>query len=108
MGSGQPFEIRIDAEGVAWLCGELDMASADSLVDEVSMRLGGNPAAVLDMSELTFLDSSGIRAIVELATKSQRVPVIRQPPDNVRKVLAIAGIDGSMGVRIDPPRRWRP
>ena len=87
MGSGQPFEIRIDAEGVAWLCGELDMASADSL----------------DMSELTFLDSSGIRAIVELATKSQRVLVIRQPPDNIRKVLAIAGIDGSMGVRIDPP-----
>ncbi len=79
------------------------MASADSLVDEVAMRLDGHPA-VLDMSELTFLDSSGIRAIVELATKSQRVVVIRQPPDNIRKVLAIAGIDGSMGVRIDPPQ----
>ena len=102
MDAGQPFEIRIDAEGVAWLSGELDMASADSLVDEVSMRLGGHPA-VLDMSELTFLDSSGVRAIVQLAAKSEQPVFIRQPPDNIRKVLAIAGIDGSLGVRIDTP-----
>ena len=97
----RPFEVRWDAEGVVWLSGELDMASVDSFSDRVITNVRG-PQAVLDLSDLTFVDSSGIRAILRLAQACGQGVRLRNVPDNVRAVLAITGIDETMGVRIDP------
>jgi len=99
--AARPFEVRLDAEGVVWLSGELDMASVDLFSDRVIANVRG-PQAVLDLSDLTFVDSSGIRAILRLAQACGQGVVLRNVPDNVRNVLAISGIDETMGVRIDP------
>jgi anti-anti-sigma factor len=99
----RPFEIRSDAEGVLWLFGELDLAQVDAFRDSASANVDGQREVVLEMSALTFLDSSGIRAILQFGAQvPHRAVVIRNPPDNVRRVLAIAGIDERTGVRIEP------
>jgi anti-anti-sigma factor len=96
------FEIRGDADGVLWLSGELDLAEASAFPEEAAGFLDGETDAVIDCSGLTFLDSSGIRAIFQLASRSGRGLVLRDPTDTVRKVLVIAGVNGQMGVRVEP------
>jgi len=96
------FDMRPDPDGVIWLSGEVDMADADSFLEQALGDLDGQQAAVLDLSALTFLDSSGIRALLRLAKVRTEGVVLRNPQQNVRRVLDIAGVD-AMGVRMDPP-----
>jgi anti-anti-sigma factor len=103
MDTPHDFEMRPDSEGVMWLSGELDMANADSFLERTMGHLDGQPTAVLDLSALTFLDSSGIRAILRMAKVRTEGVVVRNPQPNVRNVLEIAGVD-ALGVRIDPAR----
>jgi len=99
---GQPFSVRFDDDGVAWLSGELDLAAADSFLQRVESTLDGHQP-VLDLSDVTFVDSSGIRAILALSRTKGKTVTLRNLPDNIRKVFVIAGVNESMGVRIDPP-----
>jgi anti-anti-sigma regulatory factor len=57
----------------------------------------------LECSALTFLDSSGIRAIFTFKSQTSGTVVIRNPCPPVSKVLAIAGVDSRTGVLIEPP-----
>jgi stage II sporulation protein AA (anti-sigma F factor antagonist) len=97
-------EIHQDDDGILWLSGELDLAQADTFPESAAAQLNGAADVVLDCSQLTFLDSSGIRAIFQLASKAGRPVVIRNPTEIVRRVFDVAGIDGQMGVRIQTSR----
>jgi anti-anti-sigma factor len=99
--NNQPFEIRVDADGVLWLSGELDLEQADLLTEVAAQHLDGQRSVVLDFSRLTFIDSSGLRSILTFATTVPDDVVIRNPRPNVQAVLRIAGIDETVGVRID-------
>ncbi len=64
--------IRIDVtsvEGatVVTVDGELDMATADHLVAAAAELPAGHEPLVLDLSSVSFLDSSGIRALLEVS-----------------------------------------
>jgi anti-sigma B factor antagonist len=49
------------------LIGELDMAGTETLRTAVRERCGGdNEAVVFDLRELTFIDSTGLRALVSV------------------------------------------
>jgi anti-anti-sigma factor len=52
--------------------GELDIASAPALEEELGRVMGepGVEAAVLDLSALEFIDSSGLRAVVMAAQRA--------------------------------------
>src|SRR6187401_527924 len=101
MSAPRPFESRIDPDGVVHLSGELDMAVADSFCQGLLSSLDGQ-RPVLDLSELTFLDSSGIRAILQIASAKGQGVALRNLPPNIKRVLDVAGIDESMGVTIEP------
>lgn len=84
-------------DGAFVLAGELDMETlpvARDLVDE--FRVPGR-AVVLDLAGITFLDSMVIHWLVELAEATEKPVVIRNAPDSVRLVLAVADILGSDG-----------
>ena len=83
-----------------WLSGELDMANVESFLERTERNLDGQPTAVLDLSGLKFVDSTGIRAFLRLASTRSEGIVLRDPRPNVRSVLAVTGIDERMGVRI--------
>jgi anti-anti-sigma regulatory factor len=76
------------------------MVSAHRLAPE-ALELDGAGELVPDVSRLSFIDSTGIRAILNLAAKTAPRPVvIRHPRPNVEHVLNVARID-TLGVRVE-------
>lgn len=79
------------------LAGELDIATVADLRALATAELDRDECAaeVLDLSELSFLDSTGIGCWVEIRTHALAVGkqlTIRNPPDTVRRVLEIGGL----------------
>jgi anti-sigma B factor antagonist len=96
-----PLEIRCDGDGVLWLSGEFDMAQMERFLRTATAHVDGRREVVLDLSELTFLDSSGIGAIVRFAHfVCGKGLFVRNPSEGVRTVLAMTGIDGLTGVTV--------
>jgi anti-sigma B factor antagonist len=88
-------EERHDGVVVLRLEGELDLASAD----EVSRRLDAlravGDATVLDLDGLAFMDSSGLRVVLEAAEAARTGPwafTITPGSDQVRRLFVAAGI----------------
>ena len=75
--------------------GELDMAGASSL--EEALSAAEHPYVVVDLSECTFLDSAGVRAIAAVAREADRVAVVATDPGIVR-VLEITALDTAVAV----------
>lgn len=99
------FEVGVDDDGVVRVAGELDLATADRFSQSALDALDGQRALVIDVSNLAFIDSTGIRAILTVAGSTSKGVVLRDPSDSVRRVLAITAIEGRAGIRIEgsPP-----
>jgi anti-anti-sigma factor len=87
-------EITVQTDGLdtrLLLAGELDLASRGVLVDCLS-GLGTRGGVVLDMSRLTFIDSSALNVIVhehQRLAGELRELVIENPTPNVRRVFEL-------------------
>jgi anti-anti-sigma factor len=82
--------------------GELDIASAPELSQALrDIDAPANPV-VLDFSEVSFMDSSGLRALLEAAESMDGSGplVLLHPPSNVRRVLEISLPGGVAGLEI--------
>src|SRR3954451_16598423 len=96
-----PLEIRCDGDGVLWLSGEFDMAEMERFIRTATAQVDGRRQVVLDLSELTFLDSSGIGAIVRFADFVCAEGVfLRKPSASVGTVLAMTSADKLTGVTV--------
>jgi anti-sigma B factor antagonist len=63
-------ERRRDGTAVLTVRGELDLASADDVAARLeALRAAGEPA-LLDLDELDFMDSSGLRMVLNAAETS--------------------------------------
>ena len=84
-------ELRDDCAVVRPI-GEFDLATADRFSARTERLLAeGYERLVLDLRQLTFMDSSGLRAIVRLNADAARLQVI-DGPDNVRRLFTITGL----------------
>lgn len=96
-------QLRIRPVGGAFaLEGELDMASAEEVWD----RLRAAPAdsdLTVDLSGLTFMDSSGLRVFLEAACARSNgaCVVLKDPTGPVARVLEIALPSGGPGLKIE-------
>jgi anti-sigma B factor antagonist len=102
--AGPSFEIRenVDADGVVRLAlvGELDIAVADRVEERFRQLREDNRQVLLDLSQLEFIDSSGVRAIV-LGLKHARqgghpLEVDRQISSTVARMIEIMGIGSQL------------
>jgi anti-sigma B factor antagonist len=79
------------------LVGELDLSTVAKVQDELRRVEAGAPATVVvDLSKLTFLDSTGLRCIVtadERARDQGRRVVIVRGPDPVQRVFTITRLE---------------
>jgi len=76
------------------LRGELDISNADGLVERITGPTGF--LIVVDLSELTFTDSSGLGAILTARWRVIRdggMLVLSRPRRNVQTLLEMTGID---------------
>jgi anti-sigma B factor antagonist len=101
-------EERAPHEFVVSLAGELDMATAPMLAETVAdlMRRGPVGALVVDVSELRFLDSSGMRALLQArnaATEQGAEFAVRRPREPVAQVLRIAALEQALGIGEEDP-----
>ncbi len=76
--------------------GEVDLATAPELEAQVDPVLDGASAGVaLDLEALTFIDSSGLRALVALAKDAQSRGVafsLENVPRHAQRVLELTGL----------------
>ena len=78
------------------------MNVVDTFLEAGTGALERTDALVLDMSDLSFLDSSGIRGIIALAERDNcRSVLIRRASGGVAKVLGLTGIAGRSGITIE-------
>jgi len=89
------------------LDGELDIASAPGL-ERLLTELESDrwPTVVLDLRRLSFIDSSGIRALLTAHRRIGRL-VVRHPSRSVRRTLAVSGADAILDLTdvVDEPTR---
>jgi anti-sigma B factor antagonist len=102
----QPFDIlerAADGRRVIAPCGELDLSNAAQLEE----RLAGKIDTVLDLSELSFIDSSGIRVMISTAQRARAEAwefTVRNPQPAVLRVINLVGLDQYLGLE----RQQRP
>ena len=72
------------------LRGELDVATAEGLFDWLTEVSGST--VVVDLSELTFMDSSGISVMIQAKNAFGDSFVITRPRPNIRRVFEITGL----------------
>ena len=77
------------------LAGELDVAVVGQFLDETSTACRDGRTVVVDLSLLTFADSSGLAAMVKLkkqcASAGGRMRVT-EVPDRLERVLELTGL----------------
>lgn len=86
----------VDGRSTIVMTGELDAHTAPSFSQAI-VRLRGDDVTDLrlDMSELTFIDSTGLQALVEQAEAARGEGgsvVLVAPTESVRRVLHIADL----------------
>jgi anti-sigma B factor antagonist len=100
-GQGQPFSLETEVREqltVLRLRGELDMAAAPALTDALHQlqHEGGVQEIVVDLRELSFLDSMGLSALLEAHKAGQdghhEVSFIRGPR-SVQRVFSVTEMD---------------
>lgn len=86
------------------LRGELDMATAEGLADWLTCIVGST--VVVDLTELTFMDSSGISALVmarnRMADEGNGL-ILTRPQPIVRRALEVTGLTSWL---VDWDPRW--
>jgi anti-anti-sigma factor len=86
------------------IVGEIDSASAESFrvaVETDVIAVGGSHMLYLDMSEVSFIDSSGCHALLALARSPGGTLVILDPSQPVARTLELMKIDNHPAIRIE-------
>lgn len=84
------------------LTGEMDMGSKDAFSEALISMTGEEGDLTLDLSALTFIDSTGVQALIKAAEnldKEARL-LLHAPGKNVLRVLDLMGIDAVPRVKI--------
>ena len=77
-------------------------STCDAFRAATQAGVGGQREVVFDLSELAFIDSTGIRAILEFAIAApDKAVVLQSPRPSVRKVIQLTGVEGRAGIRIE-------
>lgn len=94
--------LRIDHERsadqyVIRLVGEMDLANVDEVRQALTAAIEGeDPAVIVDMSELEFIDSTGISMLLEAQAASRRDSdrlAFRGVQAEVARTLKLTGVD---------------
>jgi anti-sigma B factor antagonist len=84
--------------------GELDLATAQDLWILAEPRLAPDTLVVVDVSQVPFIDSSGLRVLLQAAHRSQETGAtfrVAAPTSAVSRVVEMAGVGPQLDVRGD-------
>lgn len=103
-GFGERFAIESsasDGSRTIKVTGELDSGTCDALVEAFERAVADEDQAPLslDLSDVAFIDSSGMRSMIQIerAAQDREIPlVLIPPPEDVTELLRTAGITDRM------------
>lgn len=96
--------LRVDArsdENLLVVAGELDAATCDLLDGHID-ALGEDGPVVLDMSGITFVDSSGLRSLVQARRTADGGITLRNPSPVLVRLLELSGLSAAFEVDAPP------
>jgi anti-sigma B factor antagonist len=83
--------------GEITLRGEIDMGNASLLEEGLTNSVVDGRPLVVDMSGVTFLDSTGLRTIVNFRNSGHQV-IVRHPSTQVLRLLQLTALEGVLQV----------
>ncbi|MFL5832240.1 MAG: STAS domain-containing protein [Solirubrobacteraceae bacterium] len=99
---GKPSDlVRVDISGdddfqIARLAGEIDISNADQVTDALTRMPNTLHGLIIDLTELIYLDSAGVRMLYELgkrlSLRSQSMVVVSPAGQPPRRVLELTGV----------------
>jgi anti-anti-sigma factor len=94
-----------DSHTVLRLTGELDLATQGPFrAQAIDLLVAGHVHLVLELSELTFVDSTGLGAFIGLRRRAHALQgslTLVCPADAVMKVFTIVGLEKVFDIRTD-------
>ena len=105
--SGFRCALSYGSHASAWVraAGELDIAAAHELEQMLRGAVVRARLLVLDLRDLTFIDSSGAHVIVDVSVRANRTPcrlVVIHGSPQVQRMFAITGLDRLFETVADP------
>ena len=90
--------LSIEQGGSIRLAGELDMSTAPQLGEVLDAAVEHGGAILVDLSELTFMDSTGINAFLRAAMslRGRGCLILHGEQPRVQRVMDIVRVDGSI------------
>jgi anti-anti-sigma factor len=89
-------------------CGELDIATTPELEQAIADAAAQSASEiVLDLRELTFMDSTGLRALAQANTRADASGIalsIWRGPRQIERVLEISGLGALLPLVDAPPK----
>jgi anti-anti-sigma factor len=82
--------------------GEIDLATVDALQAELEAAAGESSRVVLDLRAVTFIDSAGIRLVLEMMRAVPEFAVVPGGPE-VSRVFRLVGLDERVRIVDRPP-----
>jgi anti-sigma B factor antagonist len=87
---------------VVAVSGEVDVYSAPTLKDRLTELLdSGTPSLVVDLTQVSFLDSTGLGALVEIRSSASEaggtIPLVCNQ-ERILKLFTITGLDGVFAI----------
>ena len=106
----KPLELRIEHHRQSpriVVVGELDLASAGELEGRIrELESSRPPMIVLDLRELEFMDSTGLRTVLAADARARdrggKLVVVR-PPGEVQRVFQLTRMDEHLEFVDEPP-----
>lgn len=81
--------------------GDVDMSSAGELREAGSKAVADDLDVRVDLSGVTFIDSSGVGALVAIraaALGRERTMVVENPSERARQVIEVCGLTADFGL----------
>ena len=107
MSIGDPLQISSHGDVVvAGLSGEIDLSNAKLIGARAAGALANDAVGlVLDLSETTYLDSSGVHLVFDLAerltSRQQRLVLVVPEGSRIRRVLDLVNVEALVPVATD-------
>ncbi|MFD9124777.1 STAS domain-containing protein [Kitasatospora sp. NPDC059571] len=81
---------------VVAVAGTLDLRTAPVLYQDATDLIDRHPVLIVDLTDVTFCDSSGLNALLRLYRRSREVAgelILAAPPPHVARLLSLTGSD---------------
>jgi anti-sigma B factor antagonist len=85
------------------LRGEVDLSNVDRLQQRIERAVEGAEAVVIDLTEVDYIDSQGLRLLKrvekKLADSGSALEIVAPPASVARSVLDLTGLTAELSVR---------